>query len=218
MNNIDLKIIIRYIMKPKKNIFLLSLLCLTGFGYSQIDTVELEQGVDYDARFFLTMTQKQSFNKIFPDFDSVSVEKDWEWKDVDPIALFSPNENRAIRRAIFLFEHNPFSINENNYSLEQVAYKVLIENQIHGCKILIDKNNAKIWFPYTSNYEDFSPRGYYSLLEKISDLGLQWAQAGGDNLYLYNGEILLGKFKSGYVSVAKLLIDKPNVKYIEKVQ
>ena len=81
---------------------------------------------------------------------------------------------------------------------------------------MIDKSNAKIRFLYTVKYENFSPSEMYSLLEKISDLGLDWAQAGGDNLYIYNGNILLGKYKSGYVSIAKLNIDKPNKKYNAK--
>ena len=57
-------------MRQKIIISLLGLICSTVIGYSQIDSLEPEQGVDYDARYFLTKTQKNSFNKIFPDFET----------------------------------------------------------------------------------------------------------------------------------------------------
>ncbi|MEJ6693407.1 MAG: hypothetical protein QNL00_07435 [Saprospiraceae bacterium] len=203
-------------MIQKKIVNLIVITCLTINGYSQIDSLKLKEEIDYDARLFMTRTQINSFNKLYPDFDSSKVEKDWEWKDVDPLGFFSKDENRFNRRELFLFEHNPYSIKDNNLTNEHIAFKILIEKQIDDSEVLIDKSNAKIRFLYTGKYEDFRPSGMYSLLEKISDLGLDWAQAGGDNLYIYNGNILLGKYKSGYVSIAKLNIDKPNKKYLDK--
>lgn len=203
-------------MIQKRLVYLIAITCLTINGYSQIDSLNLKEGIDYDARLFMTKTQIYSFNKLYPEFDSSKVEKDWEWKDVDPLGFFSNDENRFNRRELFLFEHNPNSIKDNNPIKEQIAFKILIEKQIDNSEILIDKSNAKIRFLYTVKYENFSPSEMYSLLEKISDLGLDWAQAGGDNLYIYNGNILLGKYKSGYVSIAKLNIDKPNKKYNAK--
>ncbi len=50
-------------------------------------------------------------------------------------------------------------------------------------------------------------------MEKISTLGLGWSETGGNNLYIYNGIILLGKYKSGYVSIVNTKIDNPFSKY-----
>jgi hypothetical protein len=202
-------------MKLKTIICILTFFGLTTNVYSQIDSLELKEGIDYDARLFLTETQVHSFNKIYTDFDSVKVVKNWEWKDVDPLGFFSPEENRAKRRELFLFEQNPFLIGEEKPNVEKLAYKLLIERRIEDSKILIDNSTVKIIFPYTSLYENFKFKGIYNLLEKISELGLEWAQTGGLNLYIYNGNILLGKYKSGYVSLACLNIDKPNKKYLK---
>jgi len=61
---------------------------------SQMDTSGIELDHSYDARKFLSTTQVNLFNKLYPDFGEKKLEKDWEWKDVDPIALFTPEENR----------------------------------------------------------------------------------------------------------------------------
>ncbi len=203
-------------MKPKTIIYLLVFIGQTINGYSQFDSLDLKESINYDARFFLTQTQIVSFNKLYSDFDSIKVEKNWEWIDVDPLGVFSQEENRAKRRELFLFEHNPYLMRDNEPSVEQVAYKILIEKRISESKIFIDNYNAKICFPFTNKYEKFSLGGLHSLLEKLSELGFEWAQAGGTNLYIYNGNILLGKYKSGYVSFANLNIDRPNSNYKSK--
>lgn len=202
-------------MKLKTIICILTFFGLTTTVYSQIDSLELKEGIDYDARNFLTKTQIHSFNKLYADFDSVKVVKNWEWKDVDPLGFFTPGENRKKRRELFLFEYNPFVIGEEKPNVEKFAYKLLVERRIEDSKILIDNSTVKIIVPYTSLYENFKFKGTYSLLEKLSELGLEWAQTGGVNLYIYNGSILLGKYKSGYVSLARLYLDKPNKTYIK---
>ena len=61
--------------------------------------------VDYDARQFLSKIDIIAFNHKFPDFDEKPVAKNWEWKDVDPLGLYTPEQNRQTRRDIFLFEN-----------------------------------------------------------------------------------------------------------------
>ena len=85
-------------MIQKRLVYLIAITCLTINGYSQIDSLNLKEGIDYDARLFMTKTQIYSFNKLYPEFDSSKVEKDWEWKDVDPLGFFSNDENRFNRR------------------------------------------------------------------------------------------------------------------------
>ena len=91
----------------------------------------------------------------------------------------------------------------------------MIAKRIENAVILIDNSNVKIIIPYTPSYENLEYKKKYNLFEKISELGLEWAQTGGKNLYIYNGCILLGKYKTGYVSLADFNIDKPNKMYMK---
>ncbi|HYN24604.1 MAG TPA: hypothetical protein VES69_06115 [Pyrinomonadaceae bacterium] len=71
--------------------------------------------------------------------------------------------------------------------------------------------SVKLSVPYTERYERKALPSS-NLLEKLAQLGLEWAQVGGRNLYVYNGKILLAKYESGYVSLADLNIDRPNLR------
>ena len=184
-----------------------ALLLWTTFSFSQTTSTKFATGTSYDARLFLSKTQKVAFNRLYTYFDSANAIKDWEWKDVDPLGLFTPQQNRAKRRELFLFEYDPKTIGTKNPTTEQLAFKLLVTQRIEGAEILIDNSNIKIISPYTTSYEKNLPIG--SLLEKLADLGLQWGQAGGQNLYIYNGSILIGTYKSGYVSSTDLNIDRP---------
>lgn len=164
-------------------------------------------GIIYDGRTFLSETQTSSFNKLYPEFDKIKAIKGWEWKDVDPLSLFTPEQNRARRRELFLFEYDPKNIRSEPPTNEQLAFKIIITQLIEGSQILLDNSNIKISSPYSRNYEKGLP--IKNLLEKLADLGVQWGQTGGQNLYIYNGNILLGKFKSGFVSLSNINIDKP---------
>lgn len=193
---------------------ILFIVCFVGTvfcSYSQSNSTKFSNGINYDARIFLTHTQITSFNKLYPEFDSTKTIKKWEWKDVDPVGLFEPEQNRARRRTLFLFEYNSQVIGTESPTNEQLAFKLLVAQRIEGAEIIMDNSNIKIISPYTASYEKDLP--LRNLLEKISDLGLQWGQAGGQNLYIYNGDILLGKYKSGFVSLTDLNIDKPNKDY-----
>ena len=193
----------------KKFVTTLTLLFLTTAScISQNKSIKYFAGTNYDARLFLTKTQITSFNRLYPEFDSSKAVKKWEWKDVDPLGLFTPEQNRARRRELFLFEYTPTSIENTNPTTEQDAFKILVAQRIDGAEIFIDNSNIKIISPYTDSYEKDLPIA--SFLEKLADFGLQWGQAGGHNLYIYNGNILMGKYKSGYVSSCDLNIDKPN--------
>jgi hypothetical protein len=201
------------VMKTNTNVILFTIWIAGTFAFScsQSNSTKFSNGLDYDARIFLTHTQITSFNKLYPEFDSAKAIKNWEWKDVDPLGLFMPEQNRARRRKLFLFEHNPQVIGTESPTNEQLALKFLFTQQIKGAEIIQDNSNIKIISPYTTSYEKDLP--LKNLLEKVSDLGLQWGQAGGQNLYIYNGDILLGKFKSGFVSLTDINIDKPNKDY-----
>lgn len=169
-------------------------------------------GVDYDSRPFLTITQKSSFKKIYPEFDEEKPHKKWKYKDVDPLGFFSSSENRTRRRNKFLFEYSPDLIRKKSEGITaaQRGFKDLLNAQIQGVIISLDKQNIKIVSPYTEDYENNFPA--CNFLEKLATLGLQWAQAGGHNLYIYNGSIYLGSYKSGWASIANRNIDKPSLK------
>ena len=183
----------------------------TSASFCQTKSVNVSTGIIYDARMFLSKTQTVSFNKLYPDFDSAKAIKEWEWKDVDPLGLFTPEQNRERRRQLFLFEYDPKTIGTETPTTEQLALKIIVTQRIEGAEILFDNSNIKIISPYTTSYEKDLP--LKSLLEKLADIGLQWGQTGGQNLYIYNGNILLGKYKSGYVSLSDLNIDKPFKKF-----
>ena len=180
-------------------------------SFCQTKSANVSTDIIYDARIFLSKTQTVSFNKLYRDFDSIKAITKWEWKDVDPLGIFTPEQNRERRRVLFLFEYDPKNIGPEAPSTEQLAFKLIITDRIKGAEILLDNSNIKIISPYTTSYEKDLP--LKSLLEKLADLGLQWAQTGGQSLYIYNGNILLGKFKSGYVSLSDLNIDKPFKKF-----
>jgi hypothetical protein len=184
---------------------------LTSTSFCQTKSVNVSIGIIYDARMFLSKTQTVSFNKLYPDFDSVKVVQQWEWKDVDPLGLFTPEQNKERRRELFLFEYNPKIVGTESPTTEQLAFKIVVTQRIEGAEILLDNSNIKIISSYTTFYEKDLP--IKSLLEKLADLGFEWRQTGGQNLYIYNGNILLGKYKSGYVSLSDLNIDKPFRKF-----
>lgn len=164
----------------------------------------------YDARIFLSRSQKVKFKRLYPDFDESRAEKNWEYKDVDPLALFSAEENRARRRELFLYEYSPSARNpsEREPTREQLAFRAILSIQFEGAGILMSNATLKMSVPYTEQYEP-KKLPSRSLLEKLAQLGLEWTQLGGKNLYVYNGKILMAKYKSGYVSLADLDIDRP---------
>lgn len=168
--------------------------------------------VEYDARLFLSETQRITFNRIYPEFDEPRVEKKWEWKDVDPLGLFSPEENRRSRRELFLFEYSPYTMNQNDGkpSTEQLAFRTVLLSEYEESEILMSAKTIKLIHPYTSLYEEGLPTR--RLLEKVAQTGLQWAQLGGANYYVYNGSILMGRYKSGFVGLVDLNIDRPAIR------
>jgi len=165
-------------------------------------------GVQYDARQFLSATERNTFRKVYPQFDEPRTEKNWEWKDIDPIGLFSPEENRRRRRDLFLFEYSSAARpNEDPPTEAQESLASVLRNQLGDPTILMGRKTIKIVVPYTERYEGKIPLS--NLLEKTARLGLQWAELGGTNLYIYNGAALMARYKSGYVSLADRNIDQP---------
>ncbi|CAA7195562.1 hypothetical protein [Chryseobacterium potabilaquae] len=191
----------------KRKLYFLFLMFLVTLAYSQNKESKYFVGKSYDARMFLTNTQKVTFNKIFSDFATTAVNKNNKWNDVDPIKIFTVAENRLNRRNLFLYEYNPEEIGNSKPTEQQIVFKSILEKNIKNSVVLLDSNDIKISFPYTESYEKINMQKI--LLEKLSYLGLQWSQLEGDNLYIYNGNILIGKYKSGYVSLTNLIIDKP---------
>jgi hypothetical protein len=190
--------------------YLIGLILIGTFNNSfcQSSTDTFFKAINYDARLFLTKNQIVLFNRLYPEFDKSKAVKNWEWKDVDPLGLFTPEENRSRRRELFLFEYTPMTIENISPNKSQLTLKELLSKKIEGAQIIIDKSNLKILSPYRKSHElELSPR---SLLEKLSDWGLLWGEKGGNNLYYYTGNVLIGKYKSGYVSLVDLNIDKPN--------
>ncbi len=173
------------------------------------NTAALLPGYEYDSRLFLSTTEKIAFNRQYPDFDEPKAEKNWEWKDVDPLGLFTPEENRKRRRELFLYEYSSSSMNklDREPSKDQLAFQSVLRSQLKEVEILMSNKTVKLSTPYTELYEKTLPKK--NLLEKIAQLGLMWAQVGGTNLYIYNGPILIAKYKVGYVALADLNIDRP---------
>ena len=181
--------------------------------------VEFERA--YDSRIFLSTTQVRLFNKFYPQFDEKKLEKDWEWKDVDPLALFTPEENRKRRREMFLYEHSPNTLlpTEGEPTQDQLAFKTVLQTRFPEAVILITSKTVKLVSRYEPSYDDLptlrnlnklpDPK---SMLELTADLGLQWSIFGGQYLYIYNGPILITRFKSGYVNIADPNIDRPKTK------
>ena len=165
-------------------------------------------GVHYDARQFLSNTERNTFRNVYPHFDEPRTEKNWEWKDVDPVGLFSPEENRKRRRELFLFEYSSEARPEEDSPTEaQQALAPVLREQLGDATILMGRKTIKIVVPNTERYEGKIP--LRNLLEKTARLGLQWAELGGMNLYIYNGPALMSRYKSGYVSLADRNIDQP---------
>jgi hypothetical protein len=124
-------------------------------------TNQLESGiqpkpnVDYDARQFLSKNDVVAFNRVFPDFDEKPVVKDWEWKDVDPLGLFTPAQNRQTRRDLFLFELTPQNLQDNagTPNSDQIAFKQVIEREYPGFQVLLTAHTVKMLWPFTTKYE-----------------------------------------------------------------
>ena len=163
--------------------------------------------VYYDSRFFLSNSESFKLTEIYPSIDDVVETKNWDWNDVDPLALFTPDENRLERRKRFLFDYDSSAIQNSTPSDEQLKFCQNIKENIPLSMILLDKSNFKIVLEYTISYKDNLP--IENLLKKLSELGLQWSEVGGNNLYIYNGCILIGMYKIGKVVACNLDIDKP---------
>jgi hypothetical protein len=174
-------------------------------------TEQLKREIDYDARRFLSNIEVVDFNRVYPKFDEERTEKNWEWKDVDPLGLFTPAENRQRRRDIFVFEITPKALLETDGkpSPEQDAYKKVIEVETPGIIVLISHQTAKILSPYSDKYEKDDQTFRESLLTRTAIWGLRWAQVGGANLYVYNGNVLISRFSQGYVALPSLVVDNP---------
>jgi len=197
--------------------FLISVLLVTiSLGCNKLSHSEkkpsYEIGYAYDARMFLLKTQIASFNKIYPDFDEKKAEKDWEWKDVDPIGLFTPSDNRKRRRENFLYEYSSTAMlaSDRTPTQEQEVFRTVVQKRISDMQVIMSsQHDVKLIIPYKIIYENLPEDSLKNLLELVSDLGLQWAGLGGNSLYLYNGTILLAKYESGDVYLADLNIDSP---------
>jgi len=165
-------------------------------------------GERVDGRQFLSSTERNAFRRVYPDFDEPRAVKDWEWKDVDPLGLFAAAENRLRRRTLFLIEYDASAVPaEEEPTEEQRAFQVVLEKQFEEPTIIMRRRTVKISVPYTDAYEKKFP--VRNLLEKTARFGLQWAQVGGATLYIYNGAILMSRYRSGYVSLADPHIDRP---------
>lgn len=134
----------------------LSSSCATIPKSVQKTSSKYEPGYKYDARVFLSRTQTNPFNKIYPNFDDRKLEIDWEWKDVDPLALFTPEQNRKRRRELFLYEYSPNTLlpSEKIPSQAQLAFKVLLQNRFPEVSILMTSRTLKLISRYESSYDD----------------------------------------------------------------
>jgi len=179
---------------------------------NQLETVNPpKSNVDYDARQFLSRIDIIGFNHKFPDFDEKPVAKNWEWKDVDPLGLYTPDQNRQTRRDIFLFEITPQNLQDNagTPNSDQIAFKQVLEKESPSIQVLLTAHTAKILAPFTMSYETNDASFRQNLLMKTASWGLRWSQVGGMNLYIYNGNVLISRFKDGYVSLPLSDIDHP---------
>jgi trypsin-like peptidase len=182
-------------------------------------SLRLEPGRNYDARRFLTTTQRELFAQVYPHFDEEKAEKNWEWKDVDPIGLFSPSENRKRRREQFLYEYSPTMLLDADGEVHdnQLPFKKYLNDRFPQSTVLITARTVKLICNYTPQYEDLlttrsndtTSTVSRNLLKLTAELGVQWAQQGGTALYIYNGSILMSKYASGHVSMAYPDIDQP---------
>jgi hypothetical protein len=78
-----------------------------------------------------------------------------------------------------------------------------------GIIVLISHQTAKILSPYSDKYEKDDQTFRESLLTRTAIWGLRWAQVGGANLYVYNGNVLISRFSQGYVALPSLVVDNP---------
>jgi len=174
--------------------------------------------VDYDARQFLSQLDVITFNHVFPNFDENTPIKDWEWKDVDPLGLYTAAQNRQARRYLFLFEITPTNLLDDAGSPnpDQIAFKQVVEEESPGIKILLTARTAKILSPFTEKYETNGTTFRIHLLTKTASWGLRWAQVGGKSLYIYNGNVLISRFKYGYVGLPSCDIDRPFLNEVKR--
>ncbi len=172
---------------------------------------QFSPGYEYDARLFLSHTQQTQFNRQYPEFDESRAERNWKWKDIDPLGLLTPAENRSRRRELFLMEYSSTALPDadRSPSAEQVAFQPILETQFEDPVILMSVTTLKISTAYTESYERNLP--VRNLLEKVAQVGLQWAQLGGISVYLYNGPILLARYRNGRISLADTNVDRPPV-------
>ena len=208
-------------LMPFIMIFLISVIsgCATIDKTTQKNEENFQPGYSYDARLFLSKTEINLFNRLFPNFDEKRLEKEWEWKDVDPLALFSPAENRKRRREVFLYEYSPNDLlpTEKEPTKNQNTFLTVLKNRFPEAEFLMTSKTVKIISRYEPSYDDLptlrkadlSIPPAKNILELTAGLGLQWSNFNGSSLYIYNGPILMSKFKSGYVSLAFPNIDRP---------
>lgn len=193
--------------------------CATIDKTAQKHTKSFKPGNSYEARLFLSKTEINLFNRLYSNCDEKRLEKDWEWKDVDPLALFAPAENRKRRRELFLYEYSPNTLlpTEKEPTQNQLAFMTVLKNRFPEAEFLMTSKTVKIISRYEPSYDDLPTLRKADLnipppmniLELTADLGLQWSNFNGSSLYIYNGPILISKFKSGYVSLAFPNIDRP---------
>lgn len=193
--------------------------CATIDKTAQKHSKSFESGHSHDARLFLSKTEINLFNRLYLNFDEKRLENDWEWKDVDPLALFTPAENRKRRRELFLYEYSPNVLlpDEKEPTQNQLAFMTVLKNRFPEAEFLMTSKTVKIISRYEPSYDDLptlrkadhSIPPPMNILELTADLGLQWSNFNGSSLYIYNGPILMSKFKSGYVSLAFPNIDRP---------
>lgn len=177
--------------------------------------IEYEFSIKYDARLFLTEEQRILFNSFFPRFNSNVKYDEWEWQDVDPLKLLTPEENRFRRREHFLFEITPQKLPnfDNSPTQNQIVFGNNLKKIISNSDIFMTDNTIKINLKFDPKYDIYFNKYYLSnqapnILKLTATLGLEWIKIGGTSLYFYNGSILISKFYVGYVILVNQLIDK----------
>lgn len=177
----------------------------------QVERWACPKANECDARLFLSETEIVAFNTLYPKFDEDErpVEPGWAWMDVDPAAILTVAENRLHRREQFLFDYVASAMKDTGPPTEaQAALRLVLETQHSGAAVLLSSTTLKLIVPYTQLYDD-EPPDPASLLEKVARIGLQWGQVGGIDCLLYNGPILLARYRAGYVGLADPQIDRP---------
>ena len=132
--------------------------CATIDKTAQKHAKSFESGHSLDARLFLSKTEINLFNRLYLNFDEKRLEKDWEWKDVDPLALFTPAENRKRRRELFLYEYSPNVLltDEKEPTHNQLAFMTVLKNRFPEAEFLMTSKTVKIISRYEPSYDAHS--------------------------------------------------------------